>query len=81
MSEKLNTLQLRFTRKAVAALKGARIATTFNSHQSLRVPIAGEQLRLFTPKGPMLFEVIEREFRFMKERTTVRLVLDVAPSR
>jgi hypothetical protein len=65
----------------MAVIKGSRIVTSFSSHEKLRVPIAGEQLRLFTAKGPMLFEVIEREFKFMNERTAIRLVLDVAASR
>lgn len=79
MNQIVTTLLLRFTGNAKAAIEGSKMATTFNSSDKLRVPIAGERLRLFTAKGPVLFEVVEREFHFMNERTTVRLVLDIAP--
>ncbi|HXM80382.1 MAG TPA: hypothetical protein VN929_00480 [Burkholderiales bacterium] len=51
--------------------------TTFNARQNYRVPVSGDRFRLFTAKGPVLFEVVEREFQFLAERTTVRLTLDL----
>jgi len=40
-------------------------------------PRPGERFRLFTAKGPVLFEVLEREFQFLSKSTTVRLTLDI----
>jgi hypothetical protein len=45
------------------------------------VPVAGDRFQLYTSKGPVLFEVVEREFHFLAERTTVRLILDLAAER
>jgi hypothetical protein len=73
----VTTLQLRFTGPATAVLSGSTMPTTFNARQNHRVPVPGERFRLFTSKGPVLFEVIEREFEFLAERTTVSLTLDI----
>ena len=51
--------------------------TTFKTRKNHRVPVPGERFRLFTAKGPVLFEVVEREFQFLSESTTVRLTLDI----
>ncbi len=51
--------------------------TTFKTRKNHRVPVPGEQFRLFTAKGPVLFEVLEREFQFVAESVTVRLTLDI----
>jgi hypothetical protein len=77
----VTTLQLGFTDDARAAVAGSPIRTTFHSKQNLRVPVAGDRFQLYTSKGPVLFEVVEREFHFLAERTTVRLILDLAAER
>jgi len=75
----VTTLQLRFTGPAMALLAGSAMPTTFKTRKNHRVPIPGERFRLFTAKGPVLFEVLEREFQFLSESTTVRLTLDILP--
>jgi hypothetical protein len=73
----VTTLQLRFTGPAMAVLAGSTMPTTFKTRKNHRVPVPGERFRLFTAKGPVLFEVLEREFEFLAERTTIRLTLDI----
>jgi hypothetical protein len=73
----VTTLQLLFTGPAMAVLSGSAMPTTFKTRKNRRVPAPGERFRLFTAKGPVLFEVLEREFQFLAERTTVRLTLDI----
>jgi len=73
----VTTLQLRFTGPAMAVLAGSTMPTTFSTKKNHRVPAPGERFRLFTAKGPVLFEVLEREFQFLEESTTVRLTLDI----
>jgi hypothetical protein len=73
----VTTLQLRFTPPAMAVLAGSAMPTTFKTRKNHRVPAPGEQFRLFTAKGPVLFEVLEREFQFVAESVTVRLTLDI----
>ena len=73
----VTTLQLLFTGPAMALLAGSAMPTTFKTRKNHRVPVPGERFRLFTAKGPGLFEVVEREFRFLSESTTVRLTLDI----
>lgn len=73
----VTTLQLRFTGPAMAVLAGSAMPTTFKTRKNRRVPVPGEQFRLFTAKGPVLFEVLEREFQFVAESVTVRLTLDI----
>ena len=70
-------LQLLFTGPAMAVLAGSAMPTTFKTRKNRRVPAPGERFRLFTARGPVLFEVLEREFQFLAERTTVRLTLDI----
>ena len=70
-------LQLVFTEPAMAVLAGSAMPTTFKTRKNRRVPAPGERFRLFTAKGPVLFEVLEREFQFLAESTTVRLTLDI----
>ena len=73
----VTTLQLLFTGPAMAVLAGSAMPTTFKTRKNHRVPAPGERFRLFTARGPVLFEVLEREFQFLAERTTVRLTLDI----
>ena len=73
----VTTLQLQFTGPAMALLAGSAMPTTFKTRKNHRVPAPGERFRLFTARGPVLFEVVEREFRFLPESTTVRLTLDL----
>jgi len=73
----VTTLQLLFTEPAMAVLAGSTMPTTFNTKKNHRVPAPGERFRLFTARGPVLFEVLEREFQFLEESTTVRLTLDI----
>ena len=73
----VTTLQLLFTGPAMAVLAGSAMPTTFKTRKNHRVPVPGEQFRLFTAKGPVLFEVLEREFQFVAESVTVRLTLDI----
>jgi len=73
----VTTLQLLFTGPAMALLAGSAMPTTFKTRKNHRVPVPGERFRLFTAKGPVLFEVLEREFWFLSETTTVRLTLDI----
>jgi hypothetical protein len=73
----VTTLQLLFTGPAMAVLAGSAMPTTFKTRKNRRVPAPGERFRLFTARGPVLFEVLEREFQFLEERTTVRLTLDI----
>jgi hypothetical protein len=61
----------------MAVLAGSTMSTTFSTKKNHRVPAPGERFRLFTAKGPVLFEVLEREFQFLEESTTVRLTLDI----
>jgi hypothetical protein len=70
-------LQLLFTGPAMALLAGSAMPTTFKTRKNHRVPAPGERFRLSTVKGPVLFEVLEREFQFLSESTTVRLTLDI----
>ena len=70
-------LQLLFTAPAMAVLAGSAMPTTFKTRKNRRVPAPGERFRLFTAKGPVLFEVLEREFQFLAESTSVRLTLDI----
>ena len=51
--------------------------TTFKTRKNHRVPAPGERFRLFTARGPVIFEVLEREFQFLAKSTTVRLTLDL----
>jgi hypothetical protein len=73
----VTTLQFLFTRPALALLAGSTMPTTFSTKKNHRVPAPGERFRLFTARGPVLFEVLEREFQFLRESTTVRLTLDI----
>jgi hypothetical protein len=73
----VTTLQLRFTGPAMAVLAGSTMPTTFSTRKNHCVPVPGERFRLFTAKGPLLFEVLEREFQFLEGSTTVRLTLDI----
>ena len=73
----VTTLQLLFTGPAMAVLAGSTMPTTFKTRKNHRVPAPGERFRLFTEKGPVLFEVLEREFQFLAASTTVRLTLDI----
>ncbi len=73
----VTTLQLLFTEPAMAVLAGSAMPTTFKTRKNHRVPAPGERFRLFTARGPVLFEVLEREFQFLAESTTVRLTLDI----
>jgi len=73
----VTTLQLLFTGPAMAVLSGSAMPTTFKTRKNHRVPAPGERFRLFTARGPVLFEVLEREFQFLAESTTVRLTLDI----
>jgi hypothetical protein len=73
----VTTLQLLFTAPAMAVLAGSTMLTTFKTKKNHRVPAPGERFRLFTARGPVLFEVLEREFQFLEESTTVRLTLDI----
>jgi hypothetical protein len=73
----ITTLQLLFTPPAMALLAGSAMPTTFKTRKNHRVPVPGERFRLFTAKGPVLFEVVEREFQFLSKSTTVRLTLDI----
>jgi len=73
----VTTLQLLFTGPAMAVLAGSAMPTTFKTRKNHRVPAPGERFRLFTAKGPVLFEVLEREFQFVAGTTTVRLTLDI----
>jgi hypothetical protein len=73
----VTTLQFRFTAPAMAVLAGSAMPTTFSTRKNHRFPVPGERFRLFTAKGPVLFEVLEREFQFLEESTTVRLTLDI----
>jgi len=70
-------MHLQFTAPARAVLAGSTMPTTFNTRKNHRVPVSGERFRLFTARGPVVFEVIEREFQFLEERTTVCLTLDI----
>ena len=73
----VTTLQLLFTGPAMTLLAGSVMPTTFKTRKNHRVPAPGERFRLFTARGPVLFEVLEREFQFLAESTTVRLTLDI----
>ena len=73
----VTTLQLLFTGPAMALLAGSAMPTTFKTRKNHRVPAPGERFRLFTARGPVLLEVLEREFQFLAGTTTVRLTLDI----
>jgi len=73
----VTTLQLLFTGPAMALLAGSAMPTTFKTRKNHRVPAPGERFRLFTARGPVVFEVLEREFQFLAGTTTVRLTLDI----